>query len=73
MIRRDECMYNFSIMPLDEKHLKESCDDIIEQQKNGISTHAMLMMYFRPDGTPPVNTAQKQCEIFDKYKHYLSQ
>lgn len=71
MIRRDECMYNFSIMPLDEKHLKESCDDIIEQQKNGISTHAMLMMYFRPDGTPPVNTAQKQCEIFDKYKHYL--
>lgn len=41
MIRRDECMYNFSIMPLDEKHLKESCDDIIEQQKNGISTQGV--------------------------------
>lgn len=29
------------------------------------------MMYSGPNGTPPVNKAQKQCEIFDKYKHYL--
>lgn len=58
-------------MPLSEKYLNEYCDDIIEQQKNGISTHAMIMMKFTPEGTPTVNKAQKQCVVFDKYKHHL--
>ena len=64
-------MYNFSIMPLSGDFALEHCDDIIEQQKTGISTHAMLMMQFSPLGTPPVELAKKKCEIFDKYKGYL--
>ena len=29
------------------------------------------MIYFSPNGTLPLNKAQKQCEFFDKYKHCL--
>ena len=64
-------MLNLSIMPLDENHIQEICDDIIEQQRSGTSTHAMLMMKFNPEGTPVVNKAEKQCEIYDKYREIL--
>ena len=29
------------------------------------------MMYFSPNGIPTFNKEQKQCEFFDKYKHWL--
>lgn len=64
-------MLNLSIMPLDEKHITEHARDIIECEKKGIFTHAMLTMYFQPEGTPPKNKARRQCEIFDKYKQIL--
>lgn len=64
-------MYNFSIMPLSEKFVRQQCEDIIFQQKNGVSTHAMLMMYFTPLGTPPVPRAKKQCKVLEKYRAYL--
>lgn len=64
-------MLNLSIMPLDDNNVKEVCDDIIEQQKDGVSTHAMFCMKFHAEGNPVVDKATRQCEIFDKYKQVL--
>ena len=64
-------MLNLSIMPLDTEHIDEVCEDIIAQQNRGVSTHAMMMMYFSPVGTPPDDRAQIQCEKYDKYRERL--
>ena len=64
-------MLNLSIMPLDGEHIKEITDDIIESEKNGAFTHAMLTMYFQPEGTPPKRKAEIQCRTFDKYRKIL--
>lgn len=66
-------MLNLSIMPLRESNFDEICDDIIAQQRDGVSTHAMFMMKFNPEGTPPVNKAEKQCRIYEKYKARLDE
>lgn len=62
---------NLSIMPLEKEHIEEYCEDIIDQRKRGISTHAMLMMKFNPEGTPAVNKAEEQCKIYDQYREIL--
>ncbi len=64
-------MLNLSIMPLDTKHIDEVCADIIEQQRTGVSTHAMFMMKFNPEGTPAVDKATKQCEKYDLFRERL--
>lgn len=64
-------MLNLSIMPLDTSHIEEVSKDIIEQQKSGVSTHAMFMMKFNPEGTPAVNKAKDQCEKYDMFRERL--
>ena len=64
-------MLNLSIMPLDAEHVEEISEDIVEQQKSGVSSHALFMMKFNPEGTPPVDKASKQCEIYDLYRKRL--
>ena len=64
-------MLNLSIMPLDVEHIEEVCQDIIEQQKNGVSTHAMMIMYFTPVGTPPVDRAAEYCKKYDLFRERL--
>ena len=64
-------MLNLSIMPLDVDHLDEVSRDIIEQQRTGVSTHAMFMMKFNPEGTPAVDKATKQCERYDLFRERL--
>ncbi len=64
-------MLNLSIMSLNKDHIDEICEDIIEQQKTGVSTHAMFMMTFNPIGTPPIDRASEQCKIYDQYKERL--
>lgn len=64
-------MLNLSIMPLYEDHIEEICQDIIDQQKKGISTHAMFMMKFQPECSPAVDKATEQCKIYDKYRAIL--
>lgn len=68
---RKENMLNYSIMPLDENHIEEYCADIIEQQRNGVSTHALFMMTLQPECTPPLDKASEQCAIYDKYRERL--
>ena len=64
-------MLNLSIMPLDTAHVDEICADIIEQQKSGVSTHAMMIMYFSPEGTPPVDRAAQYCQKYDLFREKL--
>ena len=64
-------MLNLSIMAMKEGHVEEECADIIEQQRSGATTHAMLMMYFNPEGTPAVNKAEQQCVLYDRYRAIL--
>ena len=65
-------MFNLSITPLDTEHLEEVCEDIVEQQKTGVSTHAMFMMKLNPEGTPPVNKAESQCKKYDLFLERLA-
>jgi len=64
-------MLNLSIMPLDVAHVEEICEDIIEQQRSGVSTHAMMIMYFTPQGTPPIDRAAQYCEKYDLFRKHL--
>jgi len=64
-------MLNLSIMPLDVKHVDEVSEDIIEQQRTGVSTHAMFMMKFNPEGTPAVDKATEQCKKYDLFRERL--
>lgn len=64
-------MLNLSIMAMQADHVEEACADIIEQQRSGATTHAMLMMYFNPEGTPAVNKAERQCALYDRYRAIL--
>ena len=65
-------MLNLSITPLDTEHIEEVCEDIVDQQKTGVSTHAMFMMKLNPEGTPPVNKAELQCKKCDLFLERLS-
>ncbi len=58
-------------MPLDTEHVDAVCEDIIEQQRTGVSTHAMFMMKFNPEGTPAVNKAEKECKKYDLFRERL--
>lgn len=61
-------MLNLSVMPLDADRIDELCDDIVAQQRDGVSTHAMFMMTLAPEGTPPVNKAEYFCKIYDEFR-----
>ncbi len=64
-------MLNLSIMPLDPDNLEQICDDVVEQQRTGVSTHAMFMMKFAPEGTPPVDKATHYGNIYDVFRRRL--
>ncbi len=64
-------MLNLSIVPMVDNHIEEICQDIIEQQKTGVSTHALFIMYFSPIGNPPVSRAEQFCQTYDKYRKIL--
>ncbi|MBQ4630434.1 MAG: hypothetical protein IJB70_05595 [Clostridia bacterium] len=64
-------MLNLSITPLKKDHIDEICEDIIEQQKSGATTHAMFMMKFNPECTPALDKATAQCELYDIYREKL--
>ena len=64
-------MLNLSITPLKKDHIDEICEDIIEQQKSGATTHAMFMMKFNPECTPALDKATEQCELYDIYREKL--
>ena len=58
-------------MSIDVDHVDEICENVIRQQKEGVSNIAMFMMYFYPEGTPAVPKAEIQCKNFDLFKEKL--
>lgn len=64
-------MLNLSIMPLDLKNIDEICEDAIKQQREGVSTVAMFMMKFAPEGTPAVNKAEEFCKTYEIFRERL--
>lgn len=64
-------MLNLSIMPLDTEHIDELVEDIAEQQRTGVSTHAMFEMHFNPEGTPTANKAEIECKKYDLFREKL--
>ncbi|MBR2870844.1 MAG: hypothetical protein IKB98_05680 [Clostridia bacterium] len=64
-------MLNLSIMPLNTDNLEQISKDVIEQQRTGVSTHAMFMMYFSPEGTPPIDRAEIYCKKYEAFKDRL--
>ena len=64
-------MLNLSIMPLDIDHVEEICCDILDQQRTGATTHAMFMMKFNPECTPPADKASAQCQKYDAFRRRL--
>lgn len=61
----------YSIMPLFTDHVKEICDDIERQYRDGIATEALFMMNLTPEGDPAVNKAKLLCQKFDLFKDEL--
>ncbi|MBE7026716.1 MAG: hypothetical protein E7410_04040 [Ruminococcaceae bacterium] len=60
-------MINLSIMALDEEHIDEICEDIIEQQRTGVSTHALFFITINPEYTPAIDKATPACKLYDKF------
>lgn len=64
-------IFNFSIMPLDELHIDEICEDIKNQYEIGVASMALFCMELVPEGVPLIPKAEQQCEIYDKFKAKL--
>ena len=64
-------MFNFSIMPLDELHIDEICEDIKNQYEMGTASMALFCVKLVPEGDPLISKAEQQCEIYSKFKAKL--
>lgn len=64
-------MHLWSISPLDIDHIDEICEDLRLQQETGVSTCALFIMYFTPEGTPPWEKAKFYCEKYDRFREKL--
>ena len=62
----------YSIMPLDLGHIKEICDDIEKQYKDGIATEALFKITITPEGNPVIDKAGIEVEKFIKFRDELN-
>jgi len=65
--------YDFTIMPLDERHIEEICSDIKEQYEKGIASLALFKMTLVPEGIPPKNKVDGFCRVYDLFRNRLAQ
>jgi len=65
-------MYTYSIMPLDELHFDEICEDIREQYKKGISSCPMFKLTLVPEGNPVWDKVGPACRLYRRFKEVLS-
>ena len=64
-------MYNYTIMPLDEKHIEEICADVSRQYRDGIADCALFMMTLVPEGNPVIDKAKILCEKYALFREKL--
>ena len=65
-------MYTYSIMPLDELHFDEICEDVRDQYNRGISSCPMFMMTLVPEGDPVWDKVGPKCKLYRRFKEVLS-
>ena len=65
-------MFTYSIMPLDELHFDEICDDVRDQYKRGISSCPMFKMTLVPEGDPVWDKVGPACKLYRRFKEVLS-
>lgn len=64
-------MLNFSVMPLDEEHVAEYCEDIAEQVNKGVATMPLFCFTLTPEGDPVIDKADICRKKYLKYKKRL--
>lgn len=65
-------MFTYSIMPLDELHFDEICEDIRDQYKRGISSCPMFKLTLVPEGNPVWDKVGPACRLYRRFKDVLS-
>ncbi len=66
-------MVKYSIMPMNVKHVEETCQDIKEQYENNIADLALFSMSLVPEGNPVTDKAEKFCKIYDLFRNRLAE
>ena len=64
-------MYAYSMMPLNDTHLDEMCEDIKEQYKRGVTSCPLFIMTLVPEGNPVWDKADKMCHTYEKFRENL--
>jgi hypothetical protein len=64
-------MLNYTIMPLDEDHIDQYCQDIAGQVRSGVATMPLFSMTLTPEGDPTIDKADLFCATYEKYKARL--
>lgn len=62
----------YSIMPLLEGRVREICDNIEEQYRDGVANEALFIMSLHPEGDPTSDKASLLCEKYDAYAKELA-
>ena len=62
----------YSIMPLLEGRVREICDDIEAQYRDGVANEALFIMSLHPEGNPTADKASLLCSKYDLYQKELA-
>ncbi len=64
--------HTYSIIPLEEGHFEEVCEDIRDQYKRGISSCPMFKLTLVPEGDPVWDKVGPACKIYRRYREALA-
>lgn len=67
----ESVMYNYSVIPLNDAHLEEMCDDIRDQYRRGITTCPLFIMTLVPEGNPVWDKAGDMCKRYARFRDKL--
>lgn len=63
--------YTFSVMPVDAEHLRERCEDIRRQKREGIAEIPLFMCKLIPKCDPVRDTAGEYAAVLARYREEL--
>ncbi len=62
----------YSIMPLLEGRVREICDDVEAQYRDGVANEALFIMSLHPEGNPTADKPSALCQKYDLYAKELA-
>ncbi len=65
-------MHLYSMMPLLEGRVREICDDVEAQYRDGVANEALFIMSLLPEGDPTADKAALLCKKYDRYAKELA-